>query len=139
MLKSLKLDLLQSVTLIINQSLTTGIFPDKWKIAKVIPLFKKEDDTLLDNYRPMSILPALSKILERIMFNQLNNHFKLCKLYYKNQYGFREEHSTELATLELLDRLLIDIDKGEIPINIFMDLSKAFDTLDHDILLYKLE
>lgn len=123
----------------VNQSLNTGIFPDLLKIAKVIPLHKKDDDTIFDNYRPISILPALSKVFERVMFNQIHGFFKFHNLYYDSQYGFREEHSTELASLELIDRLLVELDNGETPLSIFMDLSKAFDTLNHDILLYKLK
>ena len=138
LLKLIKSDICKPINLILNQSINTGIFPDYLKIAKVIPIHKKDDDTLFDNYRPISILPAISKIFERVMFNQLHEYFKLHKLYYDSQYGFREQHSTELASLELIDRLLMEMDKGETPLNIYMDLSKAFDTLDHNILLEKL-
>ena len=139
LLKLILKDISKSVTLVINQSLHTGIFPDLLKIAKVIPIHKKDDNTILDNYRPISILPALSKVFERVMFNQVHGFFKLHNLYYDSQYGFREQHSTELASLELIDRLLVELDNGETPLSIFMDLSKAFDTLNHDILLYKLK
>ena len=137
LLQLIKSEICKSVTLIINQSITTGLFPDYLKIAKVIPLFKKEDATLFDNYKPISILPALSKAVERVIFNQLHEYFKINNLYYDSQYGFRERHSTEFASLELIDRLVCDLDQGETPINIYMDLSKAFDTLNHDILLHK--
>ena len=82
---------------------------------------------------------AISKIYERIIFNQLPEYFSIHKLYYDSHYGFRERHSTELATLETVDRIIQDMDSGEIPINIYLDLSKAFDTLDHRSLLDKLE
>jgi len=117
----------------------TGIFPDKMKQAKVIPLYKKDEDYLIKNYRPVSILPALSKVAERIMHNQLHNYFHNSNLYYNSQYGFRKHHSTELAAIELIDRITTKLDNGEIPINIYMDLSKAFDTLNHEILLHKLQ
>ena len=135
LLKASKTVVCKPLTLIINQTLTSGIFPDTLKIAKIIPLFKKGDKTLLENYRPISILPAISKIFERIMFNQIHNHFSMHNLFHSGQYGFRANHSTQFAALELIDR----ITQGNMPITIFMDLSKAFDTLNHDILIYKLK
>ena len=139
LLKASKTVVCKPLTLIINQTLTSGIFPDTLKIAKIIPLFKKGDKTLLENYRPISILPAISKIFERIMFNQIHNHFSMHNLFYSGQYGFRANHSTQFAALELIDRITQDLDQGNMPITIFMDLSKAFDTLNHDILIYKLK
>ncbi len=91
--------------------LTTGIFPDKLKIAKVIPLHKKDEETLFTNYRPISLLPAISKIFEKVIFKQLYNFFLEKKLFYNAQYGFRTEHSTELAVLELIDRAVVEMDK----------------------------
>ena len=139
LLKASKTVVCKPLTLIINQTLTSGIFPDTLKIAKIIPLFKKGDKTLLENYRPISILPAISEIFERIMFNQIHNHFSMHNLFYSGQYGFRANHSTQFAALELIDRITQDLDQGNMPITIFMDLSKAFDTLNHDILIYKLK
>ena len=139
LLKASKTVVCKPLTLIINQTLTSGIFPDTLKIAKIIPLFKKGDKTLLENYRPISILPAISKIFERIMFNQIHNHFSMHNLFYSGQYGFRANHSTQFAALELIDRITQDLDQGNMPITIFIDLSKAFDTLNHDILIYKLK
>ena len=139
LLKASKTVVCKPLTLIINQTLTNGIFPDTLKIAKIIPLFKKGDKTLLENYRPISILPAISKIFERIMFNQIHNHFSMHNLFYSGQYGFRANHSTQFAALELIDRITQYLDQGNMPITIFMDLSKAFDTLNHDILIYKLK
>ena len=103
--------------------LNTGIFPDELNIAKVIPLFKKDDPKLLKNYRPISLLPTISKVIEKIIFTQLSTYFNENKLIFDNQYGFRPKHSTEYAALELVDRI------------IFLDLSKA---IDHTILLAKL-
>ena len=130
--------LIKPLSFIINQSLVTGIFPTKLKIAKVVPLSKKEDPTLINNYRLVSLLPSISKVFEKIDFNQLYKYFQDNKLFYPSQYGFREDHSTEMAALELTDRILQDIDSKYISLAIFMDLSKAFDTLDHTILLNKL-
>ena len=103
-----------------------------------MPTFKKDDVTLLDNYRPISLLTSTSKLFEKIVFNQLYDYFRENQLFYSSQYGFRKLHSTELAALELSDRILKDVDERNISLAIFMDLSKAFDTLDHQILLKKL-
>ena len=127
--------IIKPLTLLINQVLNTGTFPDKLKIAKVIPIFKKGDPSLFENYRPISLLPAISKVLEKIIALQLSSYFEKNKLLFDNQYGFRAKHSTEHAALELIDRITNKMDTNEIPLNIFLDLSKAFDTIDHSILL----
>ena len=91
--------------MVINQTLLTGIFPNKLKIAKVIPLFKKGDKSIIiENYRPISILPSISKVFEKIIFNQLYDHLKKHNLFFNGQYGFRRIHSTELATLDLIEK-----------------------------------
>ena len=138
LLKEIAEDIIEPLTVIINQCFQTGIFPEKLKVARVTPIYKKGDAHLFDNYRPISVLPSVSKVIERVMHNQLHEYFTRLKLYYSSQYGFRSMHSTELAALELIDRITTKLDNNEIPINIYLDLSKAFDTLDHDILLYKL-
>ena len=138
LLKLIKDEISTSLTLVINQSLLSGIFPDQLNIAKVIPIYKKDDPAIFGNYRPISILPAITKIFEKVMFNQLHAHFEVNKLYYNSQYGFRRNHSTEFAALELIDRILLVMDKGEIPFAIFIDISKAFDTLHHITLMHKL-
>ena len=109
------------------------------KISKIFPLYKKEDKHKAINYRPISLLPAISKIFEKIIHSQINHYFTSNKLFYKGQYGFRQGHSTELAALEITDRITKLLDKGNLPFNIYLDLSKAFDTIDHNILIHKLK
>ena len=125
--------IIKPLTLLINQVLNTGTFPDKLEIAKVTPIFKKCDPSLFENYRPNSLLPAISKVLVKIIALQLSSYFEKNKLLFDNQYGFRPKHSTEHAALELIDRIINKMDTNEIPLNIFLDLSKAFDTIDHTI------
>ena len=105
LLKDITYIISKPLTLIINQCLETGIFPSKLKVAKVIPILKRGDETIFDNFRPISILPAISKVFERIIFNHIHNYFHVNDLYFCSQYGFRKEHSTELAVLELVDRI----------------------------------
>ena len=137
LIKLVKSDLLKPLTTIINQSLHTGIFPHKLKI--VIPLFKKGDSTLIENYRPISLLTSISKIFERVIFNQMNDYFTLNNLFYDKQYGFRKYHSTKLAALNVVDTIVNHMDNGNTPFTVYLDLSKAFDTLNHSILLDKLK
>ena len=127
------------LSIIINQSLCSGIFPSELKIAKVISLFKKGDIQLFGNYRPISLLSSISKVFEKAAYGHLYEYFSSQALFYDSQYGFRKYHSTELAALELVDRIHKEIDENKIPFSVFLDLSKAFDTLDHDILLHKLQ
>ena len=136
-LKLINKDISKCLTLIINQSLNSGIFPDKLKIAKVTPIYKKGDKQIISNYRPISVLPVISKIFETVIHEQLSEYFVTNNLFSPQQYGFRKNSHTELAALELLDRLLIQLDSRKIPINFYIDLSKAFDSLRHDILLQK--
>ena len=132
--------LLPCLTILINQSLCTGIFPTRLKLAKVIALFKnKGDDFNFEYYRPISLLSILSKVYERVVFDQIYYYFQLHQLFYTNQYGFRKKHSTETAGLELIDRALKDVDNKQDPFAIFLDLSKAFDTIDHSIMIKKLK
>ena len=139
LLKEIKDIVAEPLCIIINQSFHSGIFPDELKMAKITPVFKKGENNVFSNYRPISILPSVSKVFERVMHNQLHSFLTNSKLYYNSQYGFRTSHSTELATLELIDRITHKMDLNEIPINIYLDLSKAFDTLNHEILLHKLQ
>ena len=92
----------------------------------------------MDNYHTISLLTAISKLFEKFVFSQLHNFFHHSNLFYDSQYGFLKKHSTEYAAMELTVKVLKDIDGKNILLAIFMDLSKAFDTLDHSILIKKL-
>jgi hypothetical protein len=137
-IKNVKNEIAFPLSLIFNVSLASGVFPDDMKLAKVVPIYKKEDPESFGNYRPVSVLPCLSKVLERIVYNR--SYDFLCKydILYKKQYGFRTNHSTYMAVLDFINDIKNAIDKGMKTIGIFMDLSKAFDTIDHNILLKKL-
>ena len=123
---------------IFNKSFLTGIVPSKLKIAKVIPLYKTKDPALFSNYRPILLLPFFSKILERLMYNRLYNFLTEHNILSMNQFGFRKNYSTFLALMDLVDSISKNIDEGNYSIGIFLDLSKAFDTINHTILLDKL-
>ena len=107
------------------------------RVSKIKPLFKKGDVTFLNNYRPISLLQCVSKIFERVLFNQLYEYFNRNDLLTQHQYRFRKNHS--IAAMELIDRVANLLELGMIPFNLNINLSKAFDVLNHDILLSKLE
>lgn len=124
---------------ICNQSFLTGIFPSKMKIAKVIPIFKSNDSHQFINYRPISLLPQLSKILEKLFVIRLDNFIDKHNLLSEHQYGFRSKRSTSMAIMKFLHNVSTAIDKKEHTAGVFLDLSKAFDTIDHELLLIKME
>ena len=138
LLKEINIELIKPLTILIYQCFHNGIFPDNLKIAKVIPLHKQDNPTDINNYRPISLLPSISKVLEKIVLDQIQSYFTSHNLLYNNQYGFRSHHSTELATMHLMGKIITSMDEGLVPLNIILDLSKAFNTLDHTILLGKL-
>ena len=138
LLKLTKKELSKSLTLIINQMITTGIFPDSFKKSKITPLFKKGDQSLLLNYRPISLLPTISKVFEKILFDQMYTYFNTNSLLAEQQYGFRKNHSTEYAAIKLVDHVSKEMESGKIPCALYIDLSKAFDTLSFDIIIGKL-
>lgn len=139
LLKKIITCIIAPLTYIFNISISTGKCPNSLKIAKVIPIFKKDDPSLLTNYRPISILPSISKILEKIVHKRLYIFLNINNLLVPNQFGFRKKYSTDYAIVQLLNKVTECFANKEHLIGIFMDLSKAFDTIDHDILIYKLK
>ena len=136
--KLLKNEISKPLTVIINQMLKTGIFPDSFKTSKIVSLFKKGDHGLLTNYRPISLLPTISKLFERVIYDQMYLYFNNNNLLADEQFGFRKNHSTEYAAIKLVDHISNEMESGKTPVTLFIDLSKAFDTLSFDILLQKL-
>ena len=126
------------LTHIINLSLCTGSIPQDWKCAKIVPVFKKGCRTERANYRPISVLPVLSKVIERIVHKQTMDYLCRNLLLFSKQSGFRKSHSTTTALLNLTEDLLNGMDKGLVTGFVALDLKRAFDTVDHGILIEKL-
>ena len=109
------------------------------KCAKVVPLHKSGEVSILDNYRPISLLPVISKVLERIVYNTVTNHLTKHEILYHRQYGFRRQHSTSDAVLNLVGEILNAFDKGDMILAVFIDLKKVFDTVSHKGIIDKLK
>ena len=118
-----------------NLCIETGVFPNCLKIAEVIPIYKKSDPNMPTNYRPISLLSQFDKIFEKMLFSRLFSYIDKNQLLNKNQFGFRPNSSTQFAISTIHDKLIKTIDNGLHTCCIFLDLSKAFDTVNHTILL----
>ena len=127
------------LTYVINLSLKQGIFPDSLKVAKVIPIFKQGSRSLCNNYRPISVFSALSTIFERGILNQLIFHLNTENILVSNQLGFRAGKTTTDCLVDLVDDITKVIDEGSYAVSIFLDLSKPFDTVNHSLLVSKLD
>ncbi len=123
---------------IINISILSGTHPEKLKLAKIIPIFKKGSKLLTCNYRPISLLSNLNKIFEKVVFRRVHEFLSKNKSFYELQYGFRQKHSTNHALLDITENIRAALDKGHYACGIFVDLQKAFDTVNHSILIKKL-
>ena len=127
------------LTEIFNQSVLTGVYPTKLKYAKVIPVYKGEDETLPENYRPISLLSIYNRLFEKLLYCRLIKFINKNDILYDLQYGFRNKHSTQHAILDIVNTIHSNMDNRKTSCGIFVDLKKAFDTVNHEILLTKLE
>ena len=123
---------------IFNISLAKGVFPDKLKIARVTPIFRKRSNTLVTNNIPISVIPCFSKLLERIMYNRLYKFLAENNILYQMQFGSQNACSTEHAIFQLVNQIIEVVSQGKYTLGIFLDIPKAFDTVNHNILLEKL-
>ena len=127
------------LTKIFNHSVLTGVYPAKLKYAKVIPVYKGEDETLPENYRPISLLSIYNRLFEKMLYRRLIKFIDKNDILYDLQYGFRNKHSTQHAILDIVNTIHSNMDNRKYSCGIFIDLKKAFDTVNHEILLTKLE
>ena len=131
--------LIPPITHIINLSIETHQFPSSWKVAKIIPLFKKGDPLNPKSYRPVASLPILSKVLEKAVFLQVMDYMDSYQLLHPNHHGFRTGHSTTTCLIQLYDTWVEALDQGKYTGTCFLDLSAAFDIVDHSLLIEKLK
>ncbi|CAB3984748.1 Hypothetical predicted protein [Paramuricea clavata] len=127
------------LTRIINNSFLNGCFPKRWKSAKVFALFKDGERTSKDNYRPISVLSAVSKVIERIAHDQLGGYLKENSILTSTQFGFRANRSTEMALTNFTDDILKHMDNKQVTGVVYLDLKKAFDTVNHQVQMKKLK
>ena len=138
LLKKLIVVTKEPLCIVFNKSLTTGQFPDLLKIAKVQPLYKSGERYLADNYRLISLLPVISKILERIVYDATMEYFEANNILYVKQFGFRKKHSTIDAICNFVGEILKCFEELQMVLSIFIDLHKAFDSVSHSLILHKL-
>ena len=131
-------DLVPAITHIINLSVSQSNFPELWKTAKIIPLLKKDSPLDPKNYRPVALLPIFSKILEKVVFVQIVDYLNTNNLYHPNHHGFRAQHNTVTAMIQMYDVWAESMEQGEMAAAMMIDLSAAFDMVDHNLLLEKL-
>lgn len=139
LLKENMISLLKPITQLVNMSLTEGKFPDQLKIALITPVHKGGADDCLNNYRPISVLTAISKVLERVVYNRLLSFLETNSILSNSQFGFRRNHSCELPLVLATEFIREALDEGEHVIAVFLDLRKAFDVVSHSVLLRKME
>ena len=138
-LKLVKNEITPVLTHIVNLSISNYSFPSKWNKAKVIPLHKKDEILYPKNYRPVSLLPVFSKVLERCIFLQMVRYLEENNLLHPSHHGFRAKHSTSTALIQMFDSWIEAFEDDEVSAVLMLDMSAAFDVVDHQILLNKLE
>jgi len=139
LLKEVAIEISKPLSHIFSRSFSLGIFPDKLKISRIVPVFKGGSADLCDNYRPIALLSQISKILEKSVANTLSHHLYYNKLIHQNQYGFQHKVSTEHNLTCVINYISSALNDGEFCLGIFLDLKKAFDVCSHEILFKKLE
>ncbi len=139
LVKKIALQIVDVLSYIINLSLSSGSFPSSLKTAVIIPLFKKGDSTLLNNYRPISLLSVFAKILEKVVKRRLLDFLDKHNFLSDSQYGFRENRGTEDALYSFLSDIYNGLNNNKQCVGLFVDISKAFDMVDHSILLKIME
>ena len=139
LVKFIAYEISRPISHIFNLSLEKGIFPENLKASRTVPIFKCGDPKSCDNYRPISLVSTLSKILEKMVHINLINHLELNKLLYEHQYGFLRGRSTEQNLLHVVNYISNSLNSGNFCIGVFLDLKKAFDVCSHSILLKKLK
>ena len=134
-IKLLSNDISTQFAELFNLSFSEGVFPSILKTCKVIPIYKKGSQLNCSNYRPISLLSNIDKILERIMYSCSYKFLETSNLIYSLQFGFRQQHLTFHALIHLTDKIREQLDKGNFACSVFVDFQKAFDTVDHQILI----
>ena len=131
--------LCEPLSIITNQSMHTGIFPDLMKLAEVVPLYKSKSRGNETNYRPISLLTTMSKVVEKVVYERVYQFLVKTGQICETQYGFRPKHSCEHAITQVIGSTLKNLECNKKTIAVMLDLSKAFDTIDHKIMIQKLE
>ena len=137
-MKEIKQEIANPLTDLFNKSMSQGKFPKAMKMSEVVPLHKGKSREMPENYRPISLLITISKVLEKLVYKRVYNYLHANGSIYSSQYGFRSNHSTDNAVTELIGEILKNLENKKYTLTIFLDLSKAFDTLEHDVIFKKL-
>ena len=139
LLKCIAAEISRPLTHIYNLSLNTGVFPDCLKTSRIVPIYKGGGTDSCDNYRPISLLSSISKVLEKIVAKKITDHLEINDLLYNKQFGFRKGKNTEQNLISITNYISQSLNNGEFCVGVFLDLKKAFDVCSHSILLKKLD